>query len=157
MSKTETILDKLQKPKQDEVITDLLVEFREKTFNELFQHLEKIGKLQWFADSKIGDIIKTPQLKKAEEKEVSDLEEYKKDILAFLKEYGKGESKMGALSREIIEAVGGTGVQLRKVLDELRSPEIKKVASVGKTQGMRHALYKYKDAIEAEYLKKPAK
>ena len=64
---------------------------------------------------------------------------------------------MGALSREIIEAVGGTGVQLRKVLDELRSPEIKKVASVGKTQGMRHALYKYKDAIEAEYLKKPAK
>lgn len=157
MSKTETILDKLQKPKQDEVITDLLVEFREKTFNELFQHLEKIGKLQWFADSKIGDIIKTPQLKKAEEKEVSDLEEYKKDVLAFLKEYGKGESKMGALSREIIEAVGGTGVQLRKVLDELRSPEIKKVASVGKTQGMRHALYKYKDAIEAEYLKKPAK
>ena len=73
MSKTETILDKLQKPKQDEVITDLLVEFREKTFNELFQHLEKIGKLQWFADSKIGDIIKTPQLKKAEEKEETEV------------------------------------------------------------------------------------
>jgi len=156
MSK-ESILTKLQKPKQDEVITDLLVEFREKTFNELFEHLESIGKLQWFADSKIGDLIKLPQLKKVEEKEFADPEEFKKAILAFLKEYGKGESKMGALSREIIEAVGGTGAQLRKALDELRSNEHKKVASVGKTQGMRHALYKYKDAIEAEYLKKPAK
>ena len=151
------ILSKLQKPKQDLVISELLVEFQDKTFRELLEHLEKIEKLQWFADSKIGDIIKLPQLKKVEEKEVTDLEEYKKDILAFLKEYGKGESKMGALSREIIDSVGGTGVQLRKVLDELRSSEHKKVASVGKTQGMRHALYKYKDAIEAEYLKKPAK
>jgi hypothetical protein len=152
-----SILDKIQKPQQEEFITDLLIEYREKTFTDLFNHLETLGKLQWFADSKIGDLIKLPQLKKAEEKEVSDLEEYKKDVLAFLKEYGKGESKMGALSREIIESVGGTGVQLRKVLDELRSPEVKKVASVGKTQGMRHALYKFKDAIEAEYLKKPAK
>ncbi len=151
------ILSKLQKPKQDLVISELLVEFQDKTFRELLEHLEKIEKLQWFADSKIGDIIKLPQLKKVEEKEVTDLEEYKKDILAFLKEYGKGESKMGALSKEIIEALGGTGVQLRKVLDELRSSEHKKIASVGKTQGMRHALYKYKDAIEAEYLKKPAK
>jgi len=151
------ILAKLQKPKQNLVVSELLVEFQDKTFRELLEHLEKIEKLQWFADSKIGDIIKLPQLKKVEEKEVTDLEEYKKDILAFLKEYGKGESKMGALSREIIDSVGGTGVQLRKVLDELRSSEHKKVASVGKTQGMRHALYKFKDAIEAEYLKKPAK
>lgn len=151
------ILTKLQKPKQDLVVSELLVEFQDKTFRELLEHLEQIEKLQWFADSKIGDIIKLPQLKKVEEKEVTDLEEYKKDILAFLKEYGKGESKMGALSREIIDSVGGTGVQLRKVLDELRSSEHKKVASVGKTQGMRHALYKFKDAIEAEYLKKPAK
>lgn len=157
MSKTESILDKLQKPKQEEFITELLIDFRSKTFSDLFTHLESIGKLQWFADSKIEDLISLPQLKKAEEKEVSDLEEYKKAILAFLKEYGKGESKMGALSREIIEAIGGTGVQLRKCLDELRSSENKKVASVGKTQGMRHALYKYKDAIEAEYLRKPAK
>jgi hypothetical protein len=73
----------------------------------------------------------------------------------FLKEYGKGETKMGALSAEIIERLGGTGPQLRKILEQLRID--KKVASVGKTQGMRHALYKYKDAIEAEYLKKPAK
>lgn len=149
-----SILDKLQKPKQDLVISELLAEFRDKKFSDLFEHLESIGKLQWFADSTIGDLIKLPQLKKVEEKEITDLEEYKKSILAFLKEYGRGESKMGALSKEIIEAVGGTGAQLRKILDELRSSENKKVASVGKTQGMRHALYKFKDAIEAEYLKK---
>lgn len=156
MSK-ESILDKLQKPKQDLVISELLAEFRDKKFSELFEHLESIGKLQWFADSVIGDLIKLPQLKKVEEKEFADPEEFKKAILTFLKEYGKGESKMGALSREIIDAIGGTGAQLRKALDELRSSEHKKVASVGKTQGMRHALYKYKDAIEAEYLKKTVK
>lgn len=155
MSTKESILTKLQKPKQDEVISDLLVEFSEKTFQELFEHLESIGKLQWFADSKIGDLIKLPQLKKVEEKEVSDPEEYKKAVLDFLKDYGKGESKMGALSAEIIAKISGTGVQLRKTLEQLRAD--KKVASVGKTQGMRHALFKYKDAIEAEYLKKPAK
>ena len=155
MSKTESILDKLQKPKQEEFITELLIDFRSKTFSDLFTHLESIGKLQWFADSKIEDFISLPQLKKAEEKEVSDLEEYKKAILAFLKDYGKGESKMGALSSEIIAKISGTGVQLRKTLEQLRAD--RKVASVGKTQGMRHALFKYKDAIEAEYLKKPAK
>jgi hypothetical protein len=152
MSKKESILTKLQKPKQDEVITDLLVQFSDKTFAELFDYLDSIGKLQWFADSKISDLIKLPQLKKVEEKEVSDPEEYKKAILDFLKDYGKGETKMGALSAEIIEKLGGTGVQLRKVLEQLRKD--KKVASVGKTQGMRHALHKYKEAIEAEYLKK---
>ena len=83
MSKPESILDKLQKPKQEEFITELLINFRSKTFSDLFDHLESIGKLQWFADSKIEDLISLPQLKKAEEKEVSDLEEYKKAILAF--------------------------------------------------------------------------
>lgn len=146
-----SILDKLQKPKQDLVISELLVEFQDKTFQELLEHLEKLGKLQWFADSKISDIIKLPSLKKIEEVEVSDLEEYKKAVLAFLKEYGKGETKMGALSREILEKISGTGAQLRKVLGELRSD--KKVHSIGKTRTMRHVLYKYKDAAEEEYLK----
>lgn len=154
-TKASVLLTKLQKPKQDEVISDLLVEFSEKTFQELLEHLESIGKLQWFADSKIGDLIKLPQLKKVEEKEVSDPEEYKKAVLDFLKDYGKGESKMGALSSEIIGKISGTGVQLRKTLEQLRKEQ--KVASVGKTQGMHHALFKYKAAIEAEYLKKPAK
>lgn len=154
-TKASVLLTKLQKPKQDEVISDLLVEFSEKTFQELLEHLESIGKLQWFADSKIGDLIKLPQLKKVEEKEVSDPEEYKKAVLDFLKDYGRGESKMGALSSEIITKISGTGLQLRKTLEQLRKEQ--KVASVGKTQGMRHALFKHKAAIEAEYLKKPAK
>ena len=47
MSKPESILDKLQKPKQEEFITELLINFRSKTFSDLFDHLESIGKLQW--------------------------------------------------------------------------------------------------------------
>lgn len=145
------LLDALQKPKQDLVISELLVEFQEKTFEDLFEHLHKIEKLQWFLKSTIGDLIKLPQLK-VEEKEVADPEEYKKAILAFLKDYGKGESKMGALSSEIIAKISGTGAQLRKALAELRKDN--KVHSVGKTQGMRHVLYKFKDAVDGEYLKK---
>lgn len=146
------ILDSLQKDKKEQTISEALKEAREKTFRELLEGLNAKGQLDWFLDTKIGDVITLSQLKKVVEEEVEDEEGFKVKILNHLKSIDMKELKRGVSTSEMMEVIGGNAKTLRKLLDELKSEN--KVWATGKTQGMKWVLYKYKDKAEAEYLKK---
>lgn len=146
------ILDSLQKDKKEQTISEALKEAREKTFRELLEGLNLKGQLDWFLDTKIGDVITLSQLKKVVEEEVEDEEGFKVKILNHLKSIDMKELKRGVSTSEMMEVIGGNAKTLRKLLDELKSEN--KVWATGKTQGMKWVLYKYKDKAEAEYLKK---
>lgn len=150
--KTNVLLDSLQKDKKELTISEALKEAREKTFRELLEDLNSKNQLDWFLDTKIGDVITLSQLKKVVEEEVEDEEDFKGKILNHLKTIDMKEFKRGVSSSEIKEVIGGNSQTLRKLLDALKADG--KVWSTGKTQGMKWVLAKYKDKAEAEYLKK---
>lgn len=149
---TLNILDSLQKDKKEQTISEALKEAREKTFRELLEDLNTRKQLDWFLDTKIGDVITLSQLKKVVEEDVDDEDGFKIKILNHLKNIDMKESKRGISTSEMKEVIGGNSQVLRKLLDELKADS--KVWSTGKTQGMKWVLYKYKDKAEAEYLKK---
>lgn len=148
---TLNILDSLQKDKKEQTISEALKEAREKTFRELLEGLNEKNQLDWFLDTKIGDVITLSQLKKVVEEEVEDEEGFKVKILNHLKSIDMKEHKRGVSTSQMMEVIGGNAKTLRKLLDELKKEN--KVWFTGKTQGMKWVLYKYKDKAEAEYNK----
>ncbi len=72
-----SLLDKLQKPKKEFVISEALKEYRDKTFKEFLSALEDEKKLDWFLELKVGDVIQLKQIKLVANEDVGDEEDYK--------------------------------------------------------------------------------
>jgi putative ubiquitin-RnfH superfamily antitoxin RatB of RatAB toxin-antitoxin module len=146
-----SILQRLQRPKIELTVSDILKECRENTFEEFLHTLEEKSLLEDFLKLKVSDVIKLKQMAAVADEEVEDEAEYKEKVLKVIQDIDMKVNKLGILSNDIKEQIGGNGQVLRKVLAVLK--EEKKVWSTGKTKGMKWVLYKHKDKVEAEFNK----
>lgn len=146
-----SILQRLQRPKIELTVSDILKECRENTFEEFLHSLEEKSLLEDFLKLKVSDVIKLKQMSAVADEEVEDEADYKVKVLKVIQDIDMKVNKLGILSNDIKEQIGGNGQVLRKVLAVLK--EEKKVWSTGKTKGMKWVLYKHKDKVEAEFNK----
>lgn len=146
-----SILQRLQRPKIELTVSDILKECRENTFEEFLHTLEEKSLLEDFLKLKVSDVIKLKQMSAVADEEVEDEADYKVKVLKVIQDIDMKVNKLGILSNDIKEQIGGNGQVLRKVLAVLK--EEKKVWSTGKTKGMKWVLYKHKDKVEAEFNK----
>lgn len=146
-----SILQRLQRPKIELTVSDILKECRENTFEEFLHALEEKSLLEDFLKLKVSDVIKLKQMSAVADEEVEDEADYKVKVLKVIQDIDMKVNKLGILSNDIKEQIGGNGQVLRKVLAVLK--EEKKVWSTGKTKGMKWVLYKHKDKVEAEFNK----
>lgn len=146
-----SILQRLQRPKIELTVSDILKECRENTFEEFLHSLKEKSLLEDFLKLKVSDVIKLKQMSAVADEEVEDEADYKVKVLKVIQDIDMKVNKLGILSNDIKEQIGGNGQVLRKVLAVLK--EEKKVWSTGKTKGMKWVLYKHKDKVEAEFNK----
>lgn len=146
-----SLLEALQKPQIELIISDALKNARDRTFKEFLSELEAKNQLAFFLNLKVGNVIKLKQITAVVDEEVEDEDDYKEKVMNVISEIDIKTHKLGLLSNEIKEKVGGNSKVLRKVLASLKNE--RKIWSTGKTQGMRWVLYKFKDKVEAEFLK----
>jgi hypothetical protein len=146
-----SILQRLQGPKIELTVSDILKECRENTFEEFLFSLKEKSLLEDFLKLKVSSVIKLKQMSAVADEDVEDEDDYKEKVLKVIQDIDMKVNKLGILSNDIKEQIGGNGQTLRKVLAALK--EEKKVWSTGKTKGMKWVLYKYKDKVEAEFTK----
>ena len=146
-----SILQRLQRPKIELTVSDILKECRENTFEEFLHTLEEKSLLEDFLKLKVSDVIKLKQMSAVADEEVEDEADYKVKVLKVIQDIDMKVNKLGILSNDIKEQIGGNGQVLRKVLAVLKKEN--KVWSTGKTKGMKWVLYKHKDKVEAEFNK----